>query len=106
MTAFLAPVVEEHRRSGGMPRHAVLAMAAWATWVRQSVNSGAPEIVDRRADELRAAARRLTEEPAAFLRAGGLPAALWHDRQLVAQFGRSVHALRTGGLDEAADVRP
>jgi mannitol 2-dehydrogenase len=104
MTAFLAPVVEEHRRSGGMPRRAVLTMAAWATWVRQSVTTGAPEVVDNRAGELLVAARRLPGEAAAFLRVAGFPATIWSDERLVEEFGRSLRALEAGGLVAAHDA--
>jgi mannitol 2-dehydrogenase len=98
MKAFLVPVVEEHRKRGRMPRRSVLTMAAWATWVLRSARTGMPEVVDHRSGELLAAARRLPGDPAAFLRAAGLPVAIFEDDALVAELGRSVRLLQDGWL--------
>jgi mannitol 2-dehydrogenase len=96
MKAFLVPVVEDLRRRGRMPRRAVLTIAAWATWVQQSARTGAPEVVDHRAEELRRAAIRLPRDAAGFLRAAGMPTTICDDADLLAELTGSLQVLEEG----------
>lgn len=61
---FLLPVVRERLAIGGRIDHAALVLAAWSRFVEGAT---AVAVIDRRLDELRAAAAAERERPGAFL---------------------------------------
>ena len=65
---WLVPVVEINLRDGGEVERSALVVAAWARYAEGVDEAGEEiEVVDQRADERVAAARRYPDEPLAFL---------------------------------------
>ena len=73
VTKFIIPVLRHHRRMGGPSRHCVLAVAAWSLYLEGRTELGEPiTIIDRRAEDLKAAVAAQAERPGGFV--ASLPA--------------------------------
>ena len=88
--AFLLPVVRDNLRAGGEVAAAALVVAAWAECC-----ATLPELPDRAADALRAAAR--DADPLAFLRQPAVFGDLARDERFADAFGAARTALRRDG---------
>jgi mannitol 2-dehydrogenase len=65
---FLLPVIREQLAAGGPVTRSAAVVAAWARYAEGTDENGEPhELDDDRAPQLRAAARRQRQDPAAFL---------------------------------------
>ena len=70
---WLLPVIQSQLRTGGTVHRSALIVASWARYAEGVDEKGEPiEIVDQRADAVRARAARQQEDPLAFLRAPDL----------------------------------
>jgi mannitol 2-dehydrogenase len=66
---WVLPVIRHNLARGGEITRAAAVVASWARYVEGVDDAGDPiEVVDRRRDELMAAARRQREDPVAFVR--------------------------------------
>jgi mannitol 2-dehydrogenase len=95
---FLLPVVRDRLAVGGEVTRAAVVVAGWARWADGVDDLGRPlEMVDPRADALRAAARRAREEPVAFLADRDLFGDLAEDGRFTAVYRQAYASLRDRG---------
>lgn len=103
---FLLPVVREQLRTGGELHRSALVVAAWARYAEGVDEQGRPiEVVDRRRDDLTAAAPRQGEDPLAFLRDRQLFGDLAEQPRFTAAYTAALHSLhRRGARATLADL--
>jgi mannitol 2-dehydrogenase len=95
---FLLPVLRANLASGGPIDAAVTVLAAWARSAEGTDDEARPiELVDARAEELAAAARRQGEDPLAFIADRSLFGDLVDDARFVATYRTALESLRTRG---------
>jgi len=96
---FLLPVVRERLARGEDVRFAALAVAAWARYAEGTDELGEPiTVVDRRAADVMARARRNRDEPLAFLEDEALFGDLRHDPAFTGPFSQALRSLHTHGV--------
>jgi mannitol 2-dehydrogenase len=95
---FLLPVLRANLASGGPIDAAVTVLAAWARSAEGTDDEARPiELVDARAEELAAAARRQGEDPLAFIADRGLFGDLVDDERFAVTYRTALESLRTRG---------
>lgn len=104
---FLLPVVREQLRRGGPVARSAAVVASWARYVEGVDEQGAPiEVVDRRAAELTARARRGRTEPTAFLRTHDVFGDLAEHPPFVEAYVRALRSLHERGARATVDAFP
>ncbi len=95
---FLLPVVRAQLATGGEIRRSAAVVASWARFSAGVDEDGAPiEYVDRRRDELMAAARRRGEDPLAFVALGDVFGDLAGDERFTAPYRAALASLDGAG---------
>lgn len=95
---FVLPVIRERLRRGDPVDACALVVAAWARYAEATDEDGAPiEVVDRRREDLVAAAARHDEDILAFLRDRELFGDLVDQEAFTSAYTLALHGLRRDG---------
>ena len=95
---FVLPALRDNLEAGSDVRAAALLVAGWARYCEGAADDGTPlELVDSRADQLREAAGRRTEDPFAFLRDRSLFGDLVDDPRFTDPYAAALDSLVTRG---------
>ena len=95
---WLLPVVRDNLADGGEVRRSALVVAAWARYCEGADDAGERyDVVDRRRDQLMAAARRERSEPLAFLADRDLFGDLADDERFTREYLAALHSLYEHG---------
>lgn len=95
---FVLPVLRHHLATGGPIAYTTAIVASWARYAEGVDEGGRPiEVVDRRAAEVTAAARRYPEDPLALIRLTELFGDLAEDRRFVAEYVETARLLHEEG---------
>jgi fructuronate reductase/mannitol 2-dehydrogenase len=105
MPSYLLPSLREARETGRPRAMLVLAVAAWLLYLRGADLAGRPiEVVDPRADQLRALAISGGDDPRALLGLRTIFGSLGDDRVLVAEIGDALGFLSRYGMAAAVEA--
>jgi mannitol 2-dehydrogenase len=95
---WLLPVIRENLATGGEIRRSVAVVASWARYAEGVDEHGRPiEVVDRKRDQLMAAARRQREDPLAFVADRELFGDLIDDERFTTLYRSTLDSLHTRG---------
>jgi mannitol 2-dehydrogenase len=95
---YVLPVVRTGLTAGGEVHRAAAVVASWARYAEGHDDHGQPiALVDRHADRIRANARRLGEDPLAFIADRSIFGDLVDDPRFVTPYRRALASLREQG---------